>query len=121
MPKVYADLHDKFINNYFETSQDKVIGIDRIVYPQNKQGYVVPCTLLIKILPNLDDGIQFVSFLKDLQVANKNLKSQKMNINKSKDIECSDDDDERVILYIYIKMHNMHNKKIIFIGTLYTF
>lgn len=103
MPKVYADFHDKFINNYFETSQDKVIGIDRIVYPQNKQGYIVPCTLLIKVLPSLEEGIQFVSFLKDLQVANKNLKSQKMAINKSKDIETDDDNDEKVLkLIIFI-------------------
>ena len=97
MPKVYGDFHDKFINNYFETSQDKVIGLDRIVYPQNKQGYIVPCTLLIKVLPSLDEGIQFVSFLKDLKVANKNLKTQNQLINKSKDIVCNDEDDEKVV------------------------
>jgi PAS domain S-box-containing protein len=56
MPKCYADVHDKFINNYFETAKDKIINMDRIVFPQNKQGYVVPCTLLIKVLPNLDEG-----------------------------------------------------------------
>lgn len=100
MPKIYAEYHDKFINNYFETSQDKVIGMDRIVYAQNKQGYLIPCTLLIKILPNLDEGILFVSFMKDLKVANKNLKSQNMFINKSKNIECTDEEDEKVRIRI---------------------
>jgi len=110
MSKVYADFHDKFISNYFETSQDKIIGMDRIVYAQNKQGYLVPCTLLIKVLPNLDEGIQFVSFLKDLRVANKSLKTQNQLINKSKDINCSDEDDDRVIKYFYFKFL-INNKK----------
>lgn len=97
MPKVYADFHDKFINNYFETSQERVIGVDRIVFPQTKQGYITPCTLLIKVLPNLDDGIQFVSFLKDLNVANKNLKSQNQIIKKTKENESIDEDEEKVL------------------------
>jgi len=31
MPKVYADLHDGFMRNYLETSEPKVIGIERLV------------------------------------------------------------------------------------------
>lgn len=29
--------------------------------------YLVPCNLMTKILPNLDEGIQIVGFLKDLE------------------------------------------------------
>jgi len=67
MPKVIADLHDGFMRNYFETSEAKVIGIERIVFPVNKNGYIVPCTLMIKVLPNLDEGIRLVGFLKDIE------------------------------------------------------
>ncbi len=43
---------------YFETNvSNNIIGIERIVLPINKGGYLVPCSLMIKILPNLDEGI----------------------------------------------------------------
>ena len=66
MPKVYADLHDGFMRCYLETSESKIIGLERLVFPQNKQGYLIPSTLMIKVLPNLNEGIQIVGFLKDI-------------------------------------------------------
>lgn len=57
MPKVYADQHDQFMKNYLETSESKVIGAERILLAQNKNNYLVPCTLMIKVLPSLDEGI----------------------------------------------------------------
>ena len=75
MPKAYADLHDGFIRSYLETSESKIIGLERLVLPQNKQGYLVPCTLMIKVLPNLDEGIQIVGFLKDIDTANAYMKN----------------------------------------------
>lgn len=57
MPKVYSDQHDQFMRTYLETSDSKIIGLERLVLAQNKQGYLVACTLMIKILPNLDEGI----------------------------------------------------------------
>ena len=47
----------------------------RPVYPMNKAGYIVPCVLFIKILPNLDKGIQIVGFLKEDEFDN-TLKTQ---------------------------------------------
>lgn len=32
----------------------------------NKKGYIIPCSLLAKILPNLDQGIRIVGFLRQL-------------------------------------------------------
>jgi PAS domain S-box-containing protein len=69
MPKVYADIHDSFMRRYFETSEAKLIGSERLVFPVNKQGYIVPCSLMVKILPNLDEGIRVVGFLKDVEGA----------------------------------------------------
>jgi hypothetical protein len=31
MPKVYADQHDVFMRNYLETSESKIIGLERLV------------------------------------------------------------------------------------------
>ena len=46
------------MRNYFETNKtNNIIGRERTVLPINRLGYLVPCTLMIKILPNLDEGI----------------------------------------------------------------
>jgi PAS domain S-box-containing protein len=31
MPKVFADMHDNFIKNFLETSESKILGIERLV------------------------------------------------------------------------------------------
>ena len=66
-PKVYAELHDDIMKKYFDTSEGKVFGEERIVFPVTKAGYIVPCSLMVKILPNLEDGIKIVGFLKDIE------------------------------------------------------
>lgn len=66
MPKIYSDYHDKFMNNFLDTSQSKVLGLERLVLALNKEGFIVPCTLMIQVLPNLKEGISIVGFLKDI-------------------------------------------------------
>ena len=65
MPKVYADLHDDFMNIYMQTSRNKVMNRERMVLCMNSQGYLLPCSLMIKVLPNLSQGISIVGFLSD--------------------------------------------------------
>ena len=36
MPKVYSEMHDRFMTNYFETSQVRILNSPRNVYPVNK-------------------------------------------------------------------------------------
>ena len=67
MPKIIGDSHDFYMRRYFESSEKRVIGEERVVFPVNKAGYMVPCTLMIKVLPTLDDGIRVVGFLKDIE------------------------------------------------------
>lgn len=31
MPKVYADMHDGFMKNFLDTSESKILGIERLV------------------------------------------------------------------------------------------
>jgi PAS domain S-box-containing protein len=66
-PKIFADFHDGLMKNYFETSVAKIVGLERLIFPVNKNSYMVPCSLMIKVLPNLEDGIKVVGFLKDLE------------------------------------------------------
>ncbi|CAD8137448.1 unnamed protein product [Paramecium pentaurelia] len=64
MPRILASVHDDFIRNFIQTSQSKVLGIERQVFALNKNGFLVPCSLMIRVLPNLKNGLQIVGFLK---------------------------------------------------------
>lgn len=63
MPKIFADSHDDLLFKYFD-NPDQPLNIERTVYAMNKRGYIAPFSLLAKILPNLDHGIQIVGFLR---------------------------------------------------------
>ncbi|CAD8089763.1 unnamed protein product [Paramecium primaurelia] len=65
MPKIYASHHDQYMIDYIESSKPKVMDKERILCCINSQQYLVPCSLMIKILPNLDEGIKMVGFLQD--------------------------------------------------------
>lgn len=66
MPNIIARLHDDFIKNFFETSKSNRVGRETMIYPMNKSGYIVPCTITVKIIPNLNDGLKMVGFLNEL-------------------------------------------------------
>ena len=65
MPKVFADAHDQVMERYFESAQPRIINTEKLVYPINKSGYLVPCTLMVKILPRLTHGIVVLGFLRE--------------------------------------------------------
>lgn len=64
MPLSIGQYHDALIKRYLSTSQSAILSSERTVFAVNKNGYLVPCKLLVKILPNLDNGILMVGFLK---------------------------------------------------------
>lgn len=66
MPKIYSDYHDTFMNNFLDTSESKVLGLERLVLALNIDGFIIPSTLMIQVLPNLKEGISIVGFLKDI-------------------------------------------------------
>jgi len=84
MPRFFSEIHDGFMRNYFESSDAKVIAIERVVFPLDKNGYIMPCTLMAKILPNLSDGLKLVGFLKELDT--------NVNINKEQEVEIEEDE-----------------------------
>lgn len=70
IPKYLAEIHDSLMRSYFETSESRVLGMERLVFPLTKKGYVVPCTLMIKILPDLTNGVRLVGFLNEVENEN---------------------------------------------------
>jgi hypothetical protein len=90
---VIADAHDSMMRRYFETSEKRVIGEERLVFPVNKAGYLVPCTLMIKVLPTLDEGIRVVGFLKDVE----------NGVSLNKDLEIDHEENVRIMTSCYIK------------------
>lgn len=65
MPHSISRIHDGLVMSYLETSKSKIIGVERFITPIDKDGFAVPSILMIKTLPNLSDGIQFVGFIKE--------------------------------------------------------
>lgn len=64
MPKLIADEHDHYLEAFLETSESKVMAVERAVVVQTKRGFIRLATLMIKVLPNLSEGIRIVGFLK---------------------------------------------------------
>ena len=64
MPKCYGNMHDKLMGRYLETNSSKYVGLEREVMCLHKLGYVIPCSIMFKILPVLTKGIRMVGFIK---------------------------------------------------------
>ncbi|EGR28256.1 PAS domain S-box family protein [Ichthyophthirius multifiliis] len=102
MPKLLQQIHDGLVQNYIDTSVPKAIGIERLITPVNKDGYLIPCILMIKILPNLDEGLQFVGFFKEIN-----------------EVYCApyirnDDNQETIFQYLIYKVdQNLQNQTLI--------
>jgi len=67
MPEIIGVNHDALMMKYFDTCVPSVIGRERPVFPMNKGGYIIPCSLMIKIYPNLDHGIRVVGFMRKVE------------------------------------------------------
>jgi len=67
MPQILADIHDELMKNYFETSKPSSMNREMLVFPMMKSGYILPCSLLVKIFPNLEEGIKVVGFLNSIE------------------------------------------------------
>ncbi|KAL4464830.1 hypothetical protein ABPG74_011391 [Tetrahymena malaccensis] len=102
MPKLIQSIHDGLVSHYIESSIPRAIGIERIITPTNKDGFLVPSILMIKILPNLEEGLQFVGFFKEKD-----------------EIYCSpyartDNNDDEVLHYLIYKLdNNLQNQTIV--------
>jgi len=73
MPEIMGIHHNVYLESYFERhnrSNTNEVS-EQIVFPQHAKGYIVPCMRLVRLVPNLDNGVQFLGFValaKDLSI-----------------------------------------------------
>ena len=63
MPQVYGKYHDLFIENYLnnnDTAKFANTNKEKFVFGKNKSNYVFPIYMIIKAMPSILQGIQFV-------------------------------------------------------------
>jgi two-component system sensor kinase FixL len=65
MPQPYRDQHDGYIARYHATGEKRIIGIDRVVVGQRKDGSTFPMTLAVGEMP-AGDRQYFTGFIRDL-------------------------------------------------------
>jgi two-component system, LuxR family, sensor kinase FixL len=69
MPSPYRQEHDGYLNHYLATGEQRIIGKERVVVGQRKDGSTFPMELFVgEIL--LGDTRQFVGFVRDLTQRN---------------------------------------------------
>lgn len=66
MPREYAEAHDKYVKNYLDTGEKKIIGIGREVKAKHKDGTVFPIELSVGEA-GTPGGRQFIGILRDLR------------------------------------------------------
>ena len=65
MPSLYREEHDRYISRYLTTGEKRIIGIDRVVTGQRKDGSIFPMKLEVgEMRPG--EGRFFTGFIRDL-------------------------------------------------------
>jgi len=65
MPQPYRDQHDGYLARYRATGEKRIIGVDRVVVGQRKDGTTFPMTLAVGEMP-AGDQQYFTGFIRDL-------------------------------------------------------
>lgn len=63
LPKIFAEWHHFFMSRYFNENKPTSLNIERDVFPANKRGFIVRSSLLIKVLPQINMGIDIVGLV----------------------------------------------------------
>lgn len=62
MPYIIAEKHSQFILNHFKAEKQRRME-NMLIFPMHKHGYIIPCSFLLRIIPNLRRGLQLIGFL----------------------------------------------------------
>lgn len=65
LPEYIKEAHSYFVHKFFMTSQGNVYNQNKIMPVISKSGCIVPCEMFLRIIPNLSEGIKFVTFITD--------------------------------------------------------
>jgi len=64
MPELLGSHHNRFVQNSFNKSVSTALTTKQfLILVQHSLGWVIPCNLFTKLIPNLSKGIQFIGFL----------------------------------------------------------
>lgn len=67
MPKIYSDYHDFWMKRYFDTNTERIMNRERPVYAYTRNGFVIKVNLLIKIIPEISEGIKIVGVFTEIR------------------------------------------------------
>ncbi|MDR3549296.1 MAG: PAS domain-containing protein [Candidatus Pacebacteria bacterium] len=65
MPPSIGHKHTEIVLKYFSTAR-RIKASDVMVLPLHKQGYILVCSLIHRVLPNLQQGVQIIGFLRKI-------------------------------------------------------
>ena len=65
LPKYFHERHDKFMENFLKSENQKVMNTTRLVFPMNQKGFIKACTLHLKIISSVNEGVIFIGVLSE--------------------------------------------------------
>ncbi|KAL4432303.1 hypothetical protein ABPG74_011062 [Tetrahymena malaccensis] len=70
MPQMYSKFHDNFLETYLSTLEPRILNTERLLPGKNKLDYLVPLQALVRHVPSLIHGLQFVAQFKIQKTVN---------------------------------------------------
>lgn len=70
MPNFFKARHSKFIIRQYETGRKKILNNEFFTYALHIDGFTVPITIIVKLLPNFSETIQYAAFMNEIIIDN---------------------------------------------------
>lgn len=67
MPGIFAKRHNEFLEKFFRTGRKTMFNQERYMYALNRSGCCFQIRIMLKQLPNLSEGIQYVAMIRQTQ------------------------------------------------------
>ncbi|CAD8069136.1 unnamed protein product [Paramecium sonneborni] len=61
MPNLYTKFHDQYIENFLITSDIKNINKERFIFLKDKQNYLIPCFIVLRILHTCEENVNLAA------------------------------------------------------------
>lgn len=72
MPKIFNDIHDKFIQKFIEKEDSATYPSEKVVFAMHKDGIIFETALYIKIIPHESKAFQIVGFMRAVKHVDRN-------------------------------------------------
>jgi len=64
MPAIIGEKHDAFMLRHYQTGESYVLGQERLMFIQTKDGLIEPVCISVKTLPSIEKGVRYVGFIR---------------------------------------------------------